>query len=215
MAYRHTRNITRIARLAIAAGDLSEWYSDAWQTCVDIDPSNPRRAAAVIAVLSPMSAWHVNVRNARLAYSYADNGRLMEEWHNDAPCLKANALKAWHILHEPHNFEKFVSGPKVSAFYHNICGDYSQVTIDRHAIDIAYGKPLSDKQRANAISRKADRESLIDSYTRAGRILGFTPAQIQAITWVFWRSNYSYRRAADVRNNPKARNNGTNKAGRV
>lgn len=200
--YRYTRNITRIARMAITAGGLSEWYADAWKVCADIDPSNPRRAAAVVAVLSPMSAWSLNVRNARAAYHAADNGVPMAQYVASARCLKRNARKAYAILHTASGFEAIVHGPKVEAFFANICGDAHKVTVDRHAIDIAHGKPLSDALRAKAIAHKSDRQTIIDSYVRAAAILSkngkqYTPAQIQAITWVFWRNTLSQMRFND------------------
>jgi hypothetical protein len=62
------------------------------------------------------------------------------------------------------------------------------VTIDRHAIDVACGVVQSDTDRALAIRGKAGYRKIADMYVEAASIIGgITPAQLQAIVWVYWR----------------------------
>src|ERR1019366_9014749 len=74
-----------------------------------------------------------------------------------------------------------VSGPKVSAFYRNLAGDYSAVCVDRHAASIAQGVHLS--QPTVKQLRGVD-----SAYTAAAEILNTEPAFIQAVCWVAYRA---------------------------
>src|SRR6201991_3195862 len=129
-----TRNITRTFRAASAA-DLDAglgWYVAAHRIATTLDPASPARAAAVIAVLSPLLPWPRNVTEARNAYI-----------GHPIRTLGASRRKARQILAgaDP---ELVVSGPKVRAFWRTIADptEPRAVVIDRHAIDIAAGRVL-------------------------------------------------------------------------
>ena len=168
---------------ACTADDIREgmsWYREALAFAASLD-SDVSRAVGVISVLSPMVAWPRNMTLARQHYAGVFGG-----------CLPDSTSKAQRILAgEP--VESVVSGVKVTAFYANIMGDDSVVTLDRHAIDVAVGKVLTDDERQAIARAKGKRGPVIAAYVSAARIASresgerITPAQLQAIVWVGWR----------------------------
>lgn len=200
----NTQNIV-YAFHAASTEDKSQgitWYPQAMSLARELDPADPVRAAAVLAVLSPLKSWRINMRLARFAYgmySMAPVGRPHPIASPDVlalsmPCFKRNAAKAFRILAgEP--IEQNVKGDKVERFFSNITGDHKNVTVDRHAIDIACGKVLSDGERAKVIAGKNGYANVARKYVSAARILSrelgvyITPPQVQAVTWVYWRKN--------------------------
>lgn len=180
-----TRNITRVFRATTPDDRCAGqgWYVSAHQIAVALDPANPVRAAAVIAVLSPMLSWPRNVAEARNIYA----GRPVR-------VLGSNVDKARRILAgaDP---EHVVSGRKVRAFWETIADptEPSAVVIDRHAIDIAAGRVLGDRIRDSHLRRVGAYDEVADKYRRAARRLSdeiglrITPAEVQATTWIYWR----------------------------
>lgn len=163
------------------------WYGDALELARELDPNNIRRAVGIIAVLSPLTAWPLNVRRAREVY--ANNGVTTG--------LPDSIAKAKRIF-DGENPDDVVSGKKVTSFYHNILGDDARVTIDRHAIDCAYGKVQTDKERSACVKSTKARDGygiLRDAYKHVAQIISdetgkiVTGAQMQAIVWVYWRRN--------------------------
>ena len=179
------RNITKAYRLASEAdkADGMGWYANAMALARSLDPVNPVQAAGIIAVLSPMTSWPINVRLATAVY----NGEIPR-------CLAKNSAKAMAIFNGA-DANDIVSGPKVRSFFANIVGldNDEAVTIDRHAIDICAGKVQNDADRSKAISGKGKYAALVAEYTKAAKILSkesgthITASQLQAITWVYWR----------------------------
>lgn len=165
------------------------------------------KAAGVIAALSPRLAWRKNVEYAELAYmtyaGIAEQGVMSMRTDGDIseayfagmiPTLNANARKAFRILNgeDP---EDVLGGPKVRAFYFTIVNpsDPRAVVVDRHAIDITFGQVLNDQARGLALGRKGAYDKVSELYRRAARIISaelgevWTPAQVQATTWTYWR----------------------------
>jgi hypothetical protein len=175
MSTQHTRNIMRTFRSCTPA-DIAEgtaWYREAREFAASLD-TDVRRAVGVIAVLSPMVSWPRNQTLARAHYAGVYGG-----------CLGASTVKAQRILSgEP--VDAVVKGKKVKPFFDAIMGDPDSVTLDRHAIDVAMGRTLTDGER-NAIATTKRREPIVESYRRAARITGYSPAEVQAIVWVGWR----------------------------
>lgn len=178
------RNITKIFRLTTdedrKAGQA--WYREARLVAESLDPDNPARAAAVLAVLSPQLSWKRNVKLAQDAYAGRPLG-----------CLGRNAEKARRIL-AGEDMDSVVSGPKVRAFWLTIADPYHRdaVVVDRHAVAIAANRVLSDDERQRLISGKRY-DAACDLYRRAARIISkelgeeWTPAMVQAATWCYWR----------------------------
>ena len=189
-------NILAVWREASAA-DIDagrEWYRRARAFAVELDPADPERAAAVIAVLSPQLSWPKNAQHARTAYALRRNGATVDEITEALPMLKRNARKAAAIVWgaDP---DAVVSGPKVRAFWHSIAhpDDARSVVIDRHAVDVAVGMVTDDATRSKLIGRKGGYSAVADCYSRAARILSaeygeeITATEVQGVTWTVWR----------------------------
>lgn len=152
-----------------------EWYGLAHSIARDIAPSI-EVGAGVISALSPRVVWDRNVTLAREALAGTlTNGALFKN------IAKANAIVAGA---DPLTV---LGGNKTRAFYANIVDPFGDdVTIDRHAFDIAVGRVTNDKDRA-VLGRKGVYESYADQYREAGAHVGMSGAQLQAVTWVAWR----------------------------
>ena len=177
------------------------------------------RASAVIAVLSPRLNWNKNVELARQVYTDAwqmaviyrdrpdDYRGARERLTNMFPGLKGNGDKAYRILIDGEDPEDVVSGPKVTAFWRTIVdpSDPRAVVVDRHALDVAKGHVLDDRQRGIILGRKGAYEELSALYRRAAKQLTketgavWTPAEVQAVTWTTWRRTQAANKAANVR----------------
>lgn len=171
------------------------------------------RTAAVIAVLSPRLKWSKNVEAARwvverhnvtaLDFS-ADAADLV----TDFPGLKGSAVKALEILRGGET-DEIVKGPKVRSFWHTIMdpSDPRAVVVDRHALDIAVGRVLTDEQRGRLLGRAGAYDALSTLYRRAARqaqkesffMTYWTPAEVQAVTWVVWRRNHAATKKSNQR----------------
>lgn len=199
-----TRNVTRVYRAATAAqiADGVEWYARARRIAAELDPTNVPRAAAVLAVTSPLTPWGRNVWLAREAYRMHAAG---EDVGTLLPTLKGNARKVAAILNgaDP---ASVVSGLKVTAFWLTIADptNPSAVVVDRHAYDVAIGKVTNDEIRSKGIGTAKRYEALAACYARAAVILSretgetILPSQVQAVTWVAWRQTM-IRTAAAMR----------------
>ena len=156
------------------------WYNTVNALCWELDFINYRRAAGVIAVLSPMLSWDKNIEYARMVYAYESR----------IPCLQSNALKAMAIRDgwEPLDH---LGGVKVNSFYSNIINPYSgdSVTIDTHAACIAVND-FTYRYKSSAGRYRL----FSDAYRNAADEIGILPMQIQAITWIEWRKEHQYKK---------------------
>jgi hypothetical protein len=154
-----------------------EWYGAALAMAEHLTPGNPSMGAGILAALSPNTSWPQNVVRAKTLVSTGTCGAF-----GDA------VRKAQRILAGEAPLD-VLGGPKVRSFYTDIMGLPTEtVTIDRHAIDIAVGRPLSNKERASMLKGKGY-DTLARFYTEVAREYDVTPSQLQAITWVWWRKN--------------------------
>lgn len=203
-----TRNILRTLRGAISANgetkiiSMRDWYRRAARLAMELDPTNPRRAAAVIAVLSPRTSWPMNVRLARQAYYL----HLTQGWNGvlTLPTLGDHARKAARLL-SGENPDSVVSGPKVTAFFRTIADPTltGAVVVDRHAIDVAFGRVTSDSVRAPFLTARRYGE-VAGKYERAAKIISretgetWLPSEVQAVTWAHWRETMALANHGDV-----------------
>lgn len=178
------KNITATYRAALDSERVEgkSWYATAREVARTLDPANPSKAAAVIAVLSPRLSWERNVQAAADVYQ----GR-------SPRVMGANAEKASRIM-AGENPDDVVSGPKVRAFWHAIVNpeDSRAIVIDRHAFDVAAGEVLDDEQRGRVLGRKGAYDDVCRLYVRATHILSreygsLSAVEVQATTWVAWR----------------------------
>lgn len=151
------------------------WYLDAHVIAREVGQGNLKLGAALIAVTSPMQRWDRNIKVAKHAMEYG----------YPYPGMKNIMAKVTRLL-EGENPDNVVSGQKVTSFYRNILNPYGdEVTIDRHAIDIALATRHTDKNRPS-IGKKMYSE-LAMAYRDAANELGIYPLELQAVTWVVWR----------------------------
>lgn len=175
-------NVLAVYRAATGS-DMREglsWYLDAHNYARILDPTNPSRAAGVIAAMSPLMGWDLNKIVASKAY-LAGNANGFGLGRN---CAKAN-----RILNGEAPLD-VLGGDKVRSFYATILDptDASvSPVIDRHAYDIAVGEVTDDKRRAT-LSRKGRYEEFANVYREAAIISGIGSAQMQAVTWITWRN---------------------------
>lgn len=180
-----------------------EWYPRAYETAQGLArecgrPNATERAAAIIAALSPQTRWRENVTAARVIARHA--------WLGDAltydltrpglalPGYRTNHAKALGIAQgapigahyvSPDGFGKHA--PKVRAFFANICGDDSRVTLDVWAMRAAFGDDAREPSgRAYTIGETA--------YRRAAESVGETARDFQAIIWTHVRGLAAHRR---------------------
>lgn len=164
-----------------------DWYGAARELAATLDPADPVRGAAVIAVLSPMLSWPLNVRGATDIYA----GRKFRG-------LAKNGAKA-EAIRDGGDPSVIVSGSKVTSFWLNICdpANVDAVTVDRHAIDIAFGRVTDDATRGAVLRRKGEYARVRDAYIAAAAIIAgetgeaWHGSQVQAVTWVYWRANHA------------------------
>lgn len=158
------------------------WYPQA-QATLDQIVSDSRiqmditRAAAICAVLSPRITWQSNVEGVKRIFKAL--------WTNTSICptvagVRRNVDKAWDIAQG--GTLETVSGPKVSAFYANLCGNLERVTIDTWA---ARAAGLDDKHH-NHLDRMRYAH-LEKAYQTVAHELEFRPAELQAICWIVVR----------------------------
>lgn len=151
------------------------------------------KVCGVIAALSPATNWVQNI---------ADTCNLCYAWSEDLDLEKVvvttygnNKRKAAAILGLKgigiDSVEKLMLGnskvSKTASFFRNILtGDSVDVTIDRHAVRIALGNP----KNADSICMTEKRyRNVRDAYRIVAEKVGLSASQVQAITWIAFRSN--------------------------
>lgn len=98
------------------------------------------------------------------------------------------------------------------AFYFTIVNpsDPRAVVVDRHAVSIAYNRPMTDDEIGKALGKKGSYDTISHLYRRAAQIISaelreeWTPAQVQAATWTYWRRERAMAYHAGVIKRPVA-----------
>lgn len=150
------------------------WYREAGRTARQLAEAYGvpvTRAAGVIAALSPRMRWSENVKNASKVLAAAAAGEVAPPRVG----MTRFVATAWRIAKGERPLA-VLGGPKVRAFYRNLCGDLSHVTVDVWAlralgVDAAKGMRPGEYERAAA------------HYRRAARAAGVAPAVFQAVVW--------------------------------
>lgn len=133
-----------------------------------------RIAAAVIAALSPRTKWEQNKGDARaILRAVASGSRIKPK----VTAYNRNRDKAWKIA-KGGKPSDVLSGPKVTAFYANIMGDYTRVTVD---IWIAR---IVEPYHHNPAIRPAHYALIESAVVSAASKVETYPAVLQAICWV-------------------------------
>lgn len=177
---RWVRNIIEVWNLA-SAEQLTRglnWYQTAHELADVMSEGNVKAGAGVIAALSPMSAWAINVRMAEEAF---ENG--YPAGHTGDALRKAAAIMAGA---DPEDV--LPMSAKTGNFYRCILDpeDEEAVTVDRHAHDIVAGARWGNQDRG--LSSKKRYAKIALAYRMAAAYLTERPSVVQATTWVVWTS---------------------------
>lgn len=181
----YTDNI-RAVWLSATDSDIAtgaSWYARAHAVAERVGRGDVEVGAGILAALSPQCSWKDNVRQA-LARPASPRGTF--RGNTRARILVANAI---HRGFKPLDTLK---GLKTRGFYLGILtsGETAEVCIDRHAISIALGRMATDKERrldGRCRKDRAQYAAYAAAYVEVSQETGYSPAQLQAITWVAWR----------------------------
>ena len=173
------------------------WYDHANQVARSISiqhyfPRGMYTVAGVIAALSPNNRWDKNVRDAEALIKVYSAGEELDAVR--VSTYNKNKEKAIRILKGEDPLD-VLGGNKVRAFYCCIAGIDDNVCIDGHAFSVWSGERVVTAKTPK-ISDKLY-QSIVDDYCRATDVINqvtgscYSPAQVQAITWVTWRNLFS------------------------
>lgn len=175
-----------------------QWYEKAHEEATKLGGGDTKRGAGIIAALSPLSDWDRNVREAK---------ELVKTGDVKSALLPANVAKAQRI-HAGEEPDKVLGGHKVTSFFKNIHDPSNKepVTIDRHAYDIAMGRPFAGSGKPKNLEElKVPRQTgtmsqdlglssmgrykhFVHAYQHAAGELGVDiPNKVQATSWVTHR----------------------------
>jgi hypothetical protein len=151
------------------------WYPTAHQLASFLSEGDVQRGAGVIAALSANKAWDTNQKLAGDAFGGDVHGHTRD-----------NLEKVAKIMAGVDPTEVLPMGMKTGNFYRNILDpeDTEAVTIDRHAHDVAVGRPYGDEERG--LGAKGRYAVLSLAYRNAAAKLGILPSELQAVVWVVW-----------------------------
>lgn len=175
-------------KVDIQAGNF---YSLAGSICQDLSTKynvNKVNIAGIMAVLSPGTFWEQNVKDTEAFLKgkrsgFATYGQFVEKAKN---ILQAKSEEEIYEI----AFGK--QGHKTASFFLNIIGNYTVVTIDRHAYRVALGDTGAGGVRMTTGQYK----KIEAAYILAARKLSINPVVLQAVTWHQFkrlneRGNYS------------------------
>jgi hypothetical protein len=158
------------------------WYETALETAKQFAREygvSYRHAAGVIAALSPRMKWGTNKDDSkRILQAVAAGSGIIPK----CAAYGANVRKAWRIANGEQP-AKVLGGPKVNAFYRNICGDYNGVTVDVWAARVA------EPYNHHFAGRDKDYQVIAAAYASVADSLNLFPAFLQAICWIAVRKS--------------------------
>jgi hypothetical protein len=171
----------------------AQWYTDAQSAALIMSrryKTSLEICAGVIAGLSPNNNWVRNLIDANsLIQAYTVGGVALAN-EIKVCTYNANKRKALNILEgcEPLDV---LGGLKVKAFYNCILGSQDDVCVDGHAYAIWKGERIPTTKTPSITPKMyaVISEDYRQTAAAVNNILSseYTPAQIQAITWIVWR----------------------------
>jgi hypothetical protein len=175
----YTRNILKVYRSATDEqhSEGMAWYNSAHNLAFVIGRGDVWKGAGLISAFSPLTPWW---RNVELAVTSAQTGVARSDTLSNSTRIAQSILDGAHPL-------DVIKGQKTRAFCENIAlnGISDNVTVDVHAYSIAHYRAIasSDIKLGKQLYR-----TIAQCYVRAAKREGVSPTQMQAITWVAWRS---------------------------
>lgn len=161
------------------------WYDVARDIAEMIAP-DVHQGAGVIAAMSARTAWEDNVARATKAFATGEPTGHTRDILDKARRIMAGECPTTVLpMHA-----------KTGHFYRCIVdpNNTDSVVIDRHAHDVAVGQRWGDKVD-RGLSSKTRYATLAKAYHDAAKILGASPAKVQATTWTVQVDRYRYSRA--------------------
>ena len=159
----------------------TQWYRDAFSTLVELSGEYGlpvHDVAWVCATLSPNLRWDKNI-HATISF--------LDEWFGRKRQYVQNAYGPQVYkceLYMAGELSGLPTGRKVRAFYRNLLGDYSVLTVDRHCGRIALqGVRDIEKPTGDVVLGEIEYRCCVAAHRVVSAILGYSVAEIQAITW--------------------------------
>ena len=160
------------------------------------------KIAGVVAALSPGVDWDRNKMDARdLIYRYLRKGTKPNPYrYGTYPANVRKAVKIWDAESEEHVAKILLgkSGWKTHAFFRNIIGDLSVVTVDRHAYKVANNiyeggaVPMHSKRYRDTAQAYVDAAAAINETLSHSELI--KQAELQAIVWVVYKRLNNHKR---------------------
>lgn len=199
----YRRNIQEWYQRATPAERLQgeTWYFDAQARIAELAEAygtSLPRAAAVVAVLSPMVRWERNIEEACMVFEATRTGvgAGPDERIPSMQAFRANQRKALDyalLLTEPDWLTHRPKGPKVGAFWALLAGRErdTAVVVDSIAILAAVGvdpTPFTTSMDAKLyFNRPLTLRLIQDAYRAEAKCAGIQPHAMQATVWLVWR----------------------------
>lgn len=190
-----TRNILAVYYSATTA-DLqsgADWYARAQQIAADMSANyglTLNQCAGILAAVSPLKEWSQNVRLAEslIAKHVATGQTAIKHGGTFKALLRKVDLVFATTNPTADDIAAIMNGDKIAAFSRNILGDMNGVCVDGHATNIAhYGMIRVGIPEAKSPG-KAQYKILVSAYSAAAATVGISPAAMQAITWLAYKS---------------------------
>ncbi len=193
-------SIHRLYRLYELASESEKAQGRIWYECAQADiallaikhVTTPGIVAGVVAALSPNSRWAQNLEDADSVLAIGLASYELTDYHDcTVTTYNSNKAKAFAIAeldwHTPQGDPlDILRGPKVRAFYLNLIGDATALTLDSHAYNAYCGF------RATGADLPGMRAQLTrdarKAYERAASVKGETVGSFQAIIWLTWKA---------------------------
>ena len=192
---KNQKHIQAVLDLATAADVVQGkgWYESAFAIAGALAVNygvSFKKAAGVLAALSPRNKWERNVIDAeKIIAAYAAAGSEAAE-EIKVCTFSSNKAKAIRILElrdveaSAPDIANILSGPKLREFFNCIIG-LEDVCIDGHAYAIWFGERVT-LANVPSIGVKLRRAIKAD-YIAVAEANGLKAYEVQAITWVAWR----------------------------
>jgi hypothetical protein len=167
-----------------------QWYGRAHEQAAELAERygfTVAQAAGAIAAMSPRVGWGENLADADTLLSWAERARdepdapYVPEWALKLVSFSANRDRAIECLTVDDPLT-VLRGPKQRAFYLNIMGDATGVTVDVWATRAATRGQLDTPGTSR---RYAD---IAAAYRTAARAVGVAPRDFQAGVWIAARA---------------------------
>ena len=177
-----------------------DWYPSALKIATRIADKYGLRTevvAGVIAALSPNNRWERNIVDAEAIIKCWAAGGTRTDMLNVKVCTYGKMkAKAVDILTRDIEIVEILNGKKIIEFFNCITNPrLNDVCIDGHAYSVWFGQRLTMKE-VPAIGKKL-RHQIKTDYCDATAFINeeldtaYTPADIQAITWVTHKRIYN------------------------